>query len=193
MEYKNGKIYSIRNSIDDDVYIGSTTQPLSKRFFWHKQGMKCKKSYNYKLYQKMRELGEENFYIELIELCPCNSKEELRKREGEITRETGTLNAYIAGRTKKEYYKETIDEHKERRRTDYKEHKEERLEYCRNYRARDPEKTKEQRRQEYQRWKAKGDTLINCECGSVYCKRSIRRHERSKKHQEYLKTLEPVD
>ena len=46
MEYKNGKIYSIRNSIDDDVYIGSTTQPLSKRFFWHKQGMKCKKSYN---------------------------------------------------------------------------------------------------------------------------------------------------
>ena len=33
MDYNNGKIYSIRNTIDNDVYVGSTTQPLSKRFF----------------------------------------------------------------------------------------------------------------------------------------------------------------
>ena len=31
-DYKNGKIYSVRNTVNDDIYISSTTQPLSKRF-----------------------------------------------------------------------------------------------------------------------------------------------------------------
>ncbi len=193
MDYNNGKIYSIRNTIDNDVYVGSTTQPLSKRFFWHRQGMKCKKSYNYKLYQKMRELGEDNFYIELIELYPCKSKEELRRREGEITRDKGTLNAYIAGRTKKEYYKETIDEYRDRGQKNYQEHREERLEYARKYRGKDPERTKEQRRQEYQRWKSKGQLKITCGCGSVCYKNTIRQHERTRRHQDYLKKLVKED
>ena len=155
--------------------------------------MKCKKSYNYTLYQKMRELGEDSFYIELIELYPCKSKEELRKREGEITRDLGTLNAYIAGRTKKQYYKETIDEHKDRHKKNYEEHREERLEYARKYRQKDPERTKEQRQQEYQRRKAKGHFKIKCDCGSVCYKYNIGQHEKSQKHQEYLKTLVKAD
>jgi predicted GIY-YIG superfamily endonuclease len=36
MDYKNGKIYCIRNKINDDVYIGSTTQPLSQRMAKHR-------------------------------------------------------------------------------------------------------------------------------------------------------------
>jgi hypothetical protein len=34
----------------------------------------------------MKELGTENFYIELIEYCRCSTSEELRKREGELIR-----------------------------------------------------------------------------------------------------------
>ena len=30
-DFKNGRIFCIRNHICDDIYIGSTTQPLSKR------------------------------------------------------------------------------------------------------------------------------------------------------------------
>ena len=35
--YANGKIYTIRSHQTDKYYIGSTTQPLSKRFYQHKQ------------------------------------------------------------------------------------------------------------------------------------------------------------
>ena len=36
--YQNGKVYSIRShSRPDLVYVGSTTQPLSKRFGGHKE------------------------------------------------------------------------------------------------------------------------------------------------------------
>ena len=34
--YSNGKIYCIRNTITDDIYIGSTTQPLCKRMAYHR-------------------------------------------------------------------------------------------------------------------------------------------------------------
>ena len=106
MTYKNGKIYSIRNTIDDDIYVGSTTQPLCKRMAAHKNNSKFKP--HYKLYTKMDEVGLDNFYIELIEKYPCENKEELRKREGFFIREMGTLNSCIAGRSKKDW---TIDNH----------------------------------------------------------------------------------
>ena len=41
-DYKNGKIYCIRNNINDDIYVGSTTQPLSKRMAWHRDAAKNK-------------------------------------------------------------------------------------------------------------------------------------------------------
>ena len=50
MTYKNGKIYCIRNSVDDDIYVGSTTQPLCKRMAMHRITLKIKQ--HYKLYMK---------------------------------------------------------------------------------------------------------------------------------------------
>jgi hypothetical protein len=36
-KYQNGKIYTIRNKNDETlIYIGSTVQPLHKRFYEHK-------------------------------------------------------------------------------------------------------------------------------------------------------------
>jgi hypothetical protein len=35
---------------------------------------------------------------------PCENKEQLNKREGEISREIGTVNKTVTGRTHKEYY-----------------------------------------------------------------------------------------
>ena len=43
-----------------------------------------------------------DWYIELYENYPCENKEQLNKREGEIIREIGTVNKQIAGRTYKE-------------------------------------------------------------------------------------------
>ena len=107
MTYQNGKIYCIRNHTDDDVYIGSTTQLLCNRMVKHRHDMKRKP--DMKVYKKMHELGIDKFYIELIENYPCESKEELCKREGHFIREMGTLNSSIAGRTKDMYYQECKD------------------------------------------------------------------------------------
>ena len=203
MDYTNGKIYCIRNSIDGEVYVGSTTQPLSKRFFWHKEGMRAERSKNYKLYQKMREVGEENCYIELIELYPCSSKEELRKREGELIREKGTLNERVAGRTKKEHYVGTIERQRENKQAYYKEHSENLREKQKKYRLENIEKVKEQQRQYYNQNKEKyiqkvktkreqeqqHNYFVHCPCGSIIKFTNRYDHKKRQKHQNYLKSL----
>ena len=90
MKYQNGKIYKLLNSETDDVYVGSTAQKLSKRMTNHRT--KLKSGRILKLYEKMREIGEDKFYIELIEEYPCQNSEQLLKREGEWMRQIGTTN-----------------------------------------------------------------------------------------------------
>ena len=107
MKYQDGKIYKILNSESDDIYVGSTTQKLSKRMANHRA--KVKSGRVLKLYEKMLEIGEEKFQIEFIEEYPCQNSEQLLKREGEWMREIGTLNENVAGRTKQEYADENRD------------------------------------------------------------------------------------
>jgi predicted GIY-YIG superfamily endonuclease len=56
--------------VNDLLYIGSTTSTLSKRMSKHREDIKHR---NYPFYQAIREIGVEKLYIELVELCPCNS------------------------------------------------------------------------------------------------------------------------
>ena len=92
-DYSKAKIYKILNDVDDDVYVGSTCQPLSVRMAGHR----CYSGTSpLKLYHKMRDIGVHHFYIELIEETPCENKEQLRAREGEYIRKYGTLNIQIA-------------------------------------------------------------------------------------------------
>ena len=106
--------------VDDDVYIGSTVQPLCKIMVNHRcdakrEGM-CRKLYN-----KMSEYGFDNFYIELVEEWPCENIEQLHQREGYYIRLIGTLTGKISGRSRKEYdlenaeeYQTWRDDHKEK-------------------------------------------------------------------------------
>ena len=101
-DYSKGKIYKILNTIDDEIYVGSTIETLGQRMAKHRHSMKAKPQY--KLYKHMHELDVENFYIELIENYPCNDVYELRAREGHYIREKSTLNKKIEGRTRKEWH-----------------------------------------------------------------------------------------
>ena len=108
--YQDGKIYKIYNTINDDIYIGSTTQKLCERMRNHRNDHKSKLHFNFPIYKAFREHGVENFFIELIEKCPCNDKDELMKTEGNYIRTLkSSLNARIAGRTDKEYYGDNRD------------------------------------------------------------------------------------
>ena len=107
-KYQNPKIYAIRNTIDNDIYVGSTTMALCQRMAKHRCAANARLS-KQKLTTKMNELGVDNFHIELIENFPCENVELLRKREGELIRELGTLNSRIERRTSKEWREENKD------------------------------------------------------------------------------------
>lgn len=114
-DYSNGKIYTIRNRNDNTkIYVGSTIQLLHKRFHSHKCKSQKEEHKNNKLYIEMNN-DLSNWYIELYENYPCNNREELNKREGEIIREIGTLNTNIAGRDEYQYRIDTIDKSKQYR------------------------------------------------------------------------------
>ena len=79
--YTNGKIYVIRNEINMRIYVGATTQSLAKRMSWHRNACRnTKTKAGLKLYVAMREIGIERFHIELLENCPCDTKEQLTAR-----------------------------------------------------------------------------------------------------------------
>jgi predicted GIY-YIG superfamily endonuclease len=102
-DYKQGKIYTIRCKTDDTlIYVGCTTQSLCERMAKHKYD--SMKRPNICFYQHVDDW--DNWYIELFENFPCNGKEELNKKEGQVIREIGTINKQIAGRTNKEWYKD---------------------------------------------------------------------------------------
>ena len=186
MDYSKAKIYKILNDIDNDVYIGATCQPLCKRMVNHRSQINATKSkkYNYKLYQKMRDLGVEHFYIELIKEAPCENAEQLRAIEGEYIRQYGELNTRIEGRTKKQYIQDT---------------KEKKSAYDRIRRAEKGDELKKQKREHYhnnideQRLKHKASydkvrqNKETCPiCGSVYISWGRKKHLTTKTHQEAL-------
>ena len=70
-EFKQAKIYQVLNTVNDSIYIGSTCQTLRKRLYEYR---KCSASHVGSLYDEMRRLGKEHFYIELIEDYPCEKK-----------------------------------------------------------------------------------------------------------------------
>lgn len=75
---KTASIYKITNTKNDDIYVGSTVQPLKSSFKSHKSNANLNKTG--KLYDCMRENGVENFAIELIEEFEATSKENIGEK-----------------------------------------------------------------------------------------------------------------
>lgn len=173
-DYSKGKIYKIENDIDDEVYIGSTVQPLCERWGGHKREINRNK-YKCKLYQKIREYGVEHFKIVLVEEYPCDNVEQLKAKEAEYIRQMGTLNHTIPNRTKKQYWEDKKEQINENRRQTYQTNKEVILERNKQYRETNKEQYLERKKQQYE-----------CQCGSVIRKDDKARHERSQKHNRWL-------
>ena len=128
-DYANGRIYKIEPICEHDeneVYYGSTCQILCKRMDFHRANYKCwlngSKIYtsSYILFEKY---GVENCKIYLVELYPCQTKEELFAREGYYIKNNKCVNRMVPGRTQKQYYeenKEKIRDYKKKYQQDNK-------------------------------------------------------------------------
>ncbi len=82
-DYANAKIYTIRCRTDKNlIYVGSTTQTLSQRWTDHIKNCinENGKAYNRSIYKSMREVGHDQFYIDLFEDYPCERKEQSNKK-----------------------------------------------------------------------------------------------------------------
>ena len=193
-DFSNGSVYCIRNWIDDDVYVGSTCQPLSKRFFVHWRHLKDDNYSQMKLCTKMKDLGEEHFYIELIEKVECENIEELRRKEGEYIRTMGTLNERVAGRSKRQFALERKEQNKATRQTKLQEEMPKRRKQHAEYKRMWAKNNEDRVKQNQQRFfdKIKNDETYKsrqCECGGSFTWLHKQRHSRTKRHQQYLQTL----
>ena len=100
---------------------------------------------NSKLYSKMKELGKEHFFIELLyEYKDCENIHQLRKKEGEYIRELKpSLNIVINGRTHEEWKRDNPEKIQELSRNQYERYKE--------WSKENPEEAKELMKKKYQR------------------------------------------
>jgi hypothetical protein len=208
-DYSKGQIYTIRFHNDTSlIYIGSTIQPLYKRFYTHKHADSISL---YKLIKNEYNNDWSICYIELYELFPCNSRQELEKKEGEIMRifmndsNYKVINKNIAGRTYNEYRDENKDKLNELCRIwgennkdyikdynnqYYQNNKEQLIDKSKTYREENKEKVLKNKQKYYEENKEKikerESKKFNCECGGCYTRNNKLIHLKTKKHQKYL-------
>lgn len=119
-DFKLAKIYKIEpvNPVDKlDIYIGSTCKPrLSQRLTKHRGNYKQWKKGNgghVRSFDLFDKYGVDNCNIFLIEDFPCETKDQLRQREGYYIKNIPCVNQRIAGRTKKESKKQYYEHNRE--------------------------------------------------------------------------------
>ena len=70
--------YIIRNEVDYEEYVGCTTKTLRRRMYDHHSDSKRSTS---KLYNHMREIGFDRFYMQELGTAWCTTKHESRCHE----------------------------------------------------------------------------------------------------------------
>jgi len=160
VNYENGKIYKIVNDELNLTYYGSTTQQLSKRKAKHK----CKSNDSNSKILFTTETKPEIF---LVELFPCNTKEELLQRERFYIENNECINKnkpILTDEEKKEYVREMNNYHN----------------------LKDKDLKKKLRKEKYKL--NKNEILkelkkkIICECGAEISKSYKYQHIKTKKH-----------
>ena len=114
-KYQRGKIYAIKCRKTGRTYIGSTCEPtLAKRLAKHVKDFKLwEEGKNYMTSFEIIKDGE--YYIILLELCPCNSRDELRMCEQKHIDSCECLNKVKAFQSKEErleYIKQHYQQHR---------------------------------------------------------------------------------
>ena len=210
-KYQRGKIYKIWDNGYNKCYIGSTCEDLNRRMAGHKRVYRRYlngKNENFTVFAIFDDYGVENCKIELLENYPCNSREELRQREGQHQRENECANKQIAGRDNKQYYEENkevlngkkkiyVEKHKPETKAYkqkwYKENKEHQARKAReNYEA-NREEIIEQKKQYYkdhkQEIQARKQKQVSCECGKTMPSDYLKRHLKTLEHQSYINQM----
>ncbi|ARF11975.1 hypothetical protein Klosneuvirus_3_110 [Klosneuvirus KNV1] len=97
VNYQNGKIYKIVSNQTIEVYVGSTTDELKSRFSGHKSAYKQYQNKKTHYVSSFELMKYDDASIILIENYPCDSKQELHKKEQDCKNNTpNCINKYNA-------------------------------------------------------------------------------------------------
>ena len=156
----DGKIYGLYEG-DRLIYIGSTCKTLQERFSAHRRNYRSRVMPLYK-YIDDRDAKWAGVSIELIEERAFDSRDELRRREGELIRERAPpYNKNVAGRTDEERDRERSAQRKAEKRAYREAHAEE-------IKQRERDKAAAKRKERY--WSDPEFRLRRLEYGRAYRK-----------------------
>jgi hypothetical protein len=181
-KYKQSKIYII--TCEKDIYIGSTTISLHLRYLSHRTQKTCSM---YKYIHNNYNGDWSEWKISLYEDYPCNSKQELRKKEGEIIKtflnnnKYNVINKVIAGRTNQEWIRDNREQYDIWMKNYNINRKEERKERDKINNA----KINETRRI-YLKNNPPKYLKIECDCGMIMNRKCLSRHIKRKNHQDLM-------
>jgi hypothetical protein len=169
INYSNGKIYKIEaiNGDKEDIYVGSTTKAyLCQRMAGHKYLYKKWKLggvSHYKSFEIFDKYGVDNCIITLLENVNVNSKDELLTRESHYVKTLECVNRIVPNRSRKEYRDDNKEILIEIKKKYYEENKKAIL--------------------------LKMSLKYTCECGTISRSSDKARHNKTKKHINYLNSL----
>lgn len=180
MDYKNGKIYTIRSLKRPDlIYVGATCSTLVKRLYEHKKNYRNYSNGGTKFMSSYEVISIGDAYIELKEEFPCENKQQLNRREGEIIREIeNCVNRRVEGRDRSEYNKEY-----------YKNNKTRNTERCSIWKNNNREKV----RVINKKWRDNNREKVKCECGREVRKNYLTQHKKRKIHKDLMEKLQKED
>jgi hypothetical protein len=157
-DYSRGKIYKLVCNITNKIYIGSTCEPtLARRLSGHVQDFKFWKNGKGRNVSSFEIIEGGDYYIELLEICPCTINEELLARERFYIKSLDCVNRNKnlnrtdedKKQSNKEYKKNNIDKIKEQQKEYNKKNKDKILEQKKEYREKNKDKLKEQQTEYY--------------------------------------------
>jgi intracellular sulfur oxidation DsrE/DsrF family protein len=204
-DFTNSIIYHIRHMESKEVvYVGSTTnfsqRKAKHKYLWNKEG----KEFKYPIYCHIRDNGGFDYFeiIPIKSLKLENKTELIIAEQVEIDKHRNLVNrqkAHMTIEEHKEYDKKWREEHKEElkeyNKQYYQEHKEiineKNKEYQKEYREEHKEVIAEKMKLYYQEnkeiIKEKQNERVKCPiCNSTVTQGQIKRHQLTKKCQEYL-------
>ena len=157
------------------------------------------------MYDLFDRYNVEDCKIELLAEAPCESREHLRKIEGEYIRRETCINKRVAGRTDKEYYQDNkerlLSEYKEYRKTHKEEMAQQQKEYYRQNKERRNQQSKSYREHNLAKCKVMAnqyylnnrmtilqrlyETEVCKYCNTASSRHHIARHQKSKYCEEF--------
>lgn len=207
--YNHSKLYKLQCE-DGYMYFGCTTQALSVRLGEHKK--RSKRDINRNVYSHINNIGWDRVRIVLISEHNLENREQLLREEDElITKykdDPYCLNMHrsFTGLNKQEYQKiyreDNKDKIQEKKKEWIKSNKDKMQVYFKEYHLKNQEVKINNSREWYKnnkdRKKECDGQKIECICGIITNYGNRLRHERSKKHINYLSQVassisEPID